>query len=188
MAVQEKLLTAEEFMMLPDNGNKLELDKGVVVEVSPPNFIHGLLSLRFGRFVSIFVDEKHLGWVTVETGFILSKNPDVVRAPDVAFISKDRLAKPDLKTFIPMAPDLAVEVVSPNDTASEINTKVQKYLQAGTQLVIVVYPDSQNIYTYQSDGQVRLLNIDDTLEGGNVLPGFTLSLRELFRDLGEESL
>jgi Uma2 family endonuclease len=186
MAVQEKLLTVEEFMALPDNGMKRELDRGVVIEVSPPNFGHGILAVNFAFFLKPFVNEKRLGWVTVETGFILSRNPDVVRAPDVAFLSRERLANPDFTAFIPMAPDLAVEVVSPNDTASEIETKVFKYLQAGTRLVLVLYPDTQRIHSFQPNGSIRVLNINDTLEGGEFLPGFTLPLRELFRDLGEQ--
>jgi Uma2 family endonuclease len=186
MAVQEQLMTAEEFAAMPNDGKLYELVKGVVVEVCRPKVAHGKLQIRIGHFFDAYVSAHDLGLATTETGYILSRNPDTVRGPDVAFISKERLPNPDFDEFVPMAPDLAVEIVSPNDTASDVATKVKEYLEAGTKLVWVFYPKLLAVYVHRPDGSAQVVERDGVLDGGDALPGFTLSLRDVFQSLGAE--
>jgi Uma2 family endonuclease len=117
-----------------------------------------------------------------ETGYVLHRSDDgkdTVRAPDVGFVSKARLPAGLPKGYIPFAPDLAVEVVSPNDKAAEIQTKIGEYLRYGVRLIWVLYPDNQSIVVHTKEG-ARTLTVDDTLDGGDVLPGFSLPVRDLF--------
>jgi len=184
MAVQEKLLTAEEFAQLPKDGKKYELVKGVVVEVCRPNYIHGKLQASLAYFLNDHVRKQKLGDVITETGHILARNPDTVRGPDVAFISKDRAKRQEPSGYVPSGPDLAVEIVSPNDTAKEINDKIKEYFQAGTSLIWVIYPDTKEVYVYENDSTtIQIVRVDSALDGADVLPGFTLALHDLFEDL-----
>src|SRR2546423_1394071 len=183
MAIQEKLITAEEFAAIPDDGKRHELVRGVIVEMVRPKPLHGKIQIRFGHFLDEFVDAHDLGLVTAEAGFLVARNPDVVRGPDVAFISKKRLPNPDLAEFIPMAPDLAIEIVSPNDTVKEVHDKIEEYFRAGGLLVWVVYPESKRVHVYSSIENIQVVNIDGTLDGGDVLPGFILPLRDVFKGL-----
>ncbi len=185
MALQEKLLTAEEFAAMPDDGKRHELVKGVFIEVSRPKLLHGRVQVRFASFIGRFVDEHDLGLTTTETGYVLARNPDTVRGPDVAFVSKGRLEHPDPNEYIPIAPDLAVEIVSPNDTASEIGEKLEEYLQAGTRMVWVVYPARKTVHVYHGDNKAYIIDINGILDGGDALPGFKLPLRDVFQGLGD---
>lgn len=184
MVVQERLMTAEEFGAMPDDGKRHDLVKGVVVEVSRPKPRHSVIQRRLAARIGDFVDDHDLGVVTTEGGYILARNPDTVRGPDVGFISKTRLPDPDLDEYIPMGPDLVVEIVLPNDTATEVNDKIKAYFRAGSRLVWVVYPDAQEVYAYSgSSTTVQIVGIDGTPDGADVLPGFTLPLREVFKGL-----
>ncbi|MEO8394955.1 MAG: Uma2 family endonuclease, partial [Chloroflexota bacterium] len=126
-----------------------------------------------------------LGYTTAaETGYILFKNPtgkDTVVAPDVGFISKQRLPQGLPKGYIPVAPDLAVEVVSPGDRADEIDQKVVLYLRYGTRLIWMVYPKTKTVIAHTANG-IQRFDINDTLEGGDVLPGFKMAIREIFSE------
>ena len=129
--------------------------------------------LHLGSYISA----RNIGELLLDTGFILSRNPDTVRVPDVPFVRKAR--ELDDRGFFPGAPDIAIEVVSPSDRLTEVRRKVGDYLRAGTLLVIVIDPDTQIAWTYTQSGQ-RELTINDSLEGLDVVPGWTLPLRELF--------
>src|SRR5258706_14007062 len=133
MAVQDNLLTIEEFAALPDNGKKQELVKGVVIEMPPPKPRHGRIQTRFARFLDSYMDEHDLGLVTTETGYIVTKDPATVRSPDIAFISKERAGDSSLDEYFPVAPGLAIEVVSAYDLTSEIIAKTNEYFQSGSQ-------------------------------------------------------
>jgi Uma2 family endonuclease len=184
MAVQEKLLTVEEFAKLPDANRKRELVRGrLVEEMSPAKPRHSIVADRFWLFISRHVEQNDLGLVATELLCILSSDPDTVRVPDVGFVSKKRLEHPNLNEYVPVAPDLAVEVVSPGDTATEIIEKVNEYFAAGTPLVWIAY--RQQVYVYKSPEDIQVVNIDGILDGGDVLPGFKLPLRDVFQGLGE---
>jgi len=169
------------------DAKRIELVEGVIVMAAAAGAKHGGIALKLGRLVGDFVDEHQLGYATAaETGFILEVNPDgrdTVRAPDVGFIRADRLPDGLPDQYVPLAPDLAVEVVSPYDTASDIHEKVADYLRHGTALVWVAYPKTRTIEAHTSSGSVTL-GIDDMLDGGDVLPGFSVKVSEIFKASG----
>ena len=180
----ERLYTVEEFWeiaRLPENeGRRLELEDGVIVEMASSSPVNTVTAMRIGHFLNAFVIPRDLGYVTgADGGFKLA--PRRSRQPDVAFISKTRM--PELPREFKIAPDLAVEVVSPDE---DIFKKAREYLHAGTQLVWAVYPDEKTVYVFRldTDGEVRSkpYGLDKTLDGGNVLPGFTLPVRDIFPD------
>lgn len=175
------VMTAEEFLQLGDNGIG-ELIAGEFVSMSPAGGAHGRLASRVNRIVGDFVEKHALGETFgAETGFIITHNPDTVRAPDFAFIAAERLSLiGDFDEFVPIAPDLAVEVVSPHDRWTKLEEKVQDYLRAGTRLVWVLNPKTKTIHVYQSLQSVVVLTSNGQLEGGDVLPGFSVAVAALF--------
>lgn len=182
MAETRTRLTAEDLLRLPDNGMRRELVAGELIEMSPASPRHGLVANRLAAPLSVFVDEHDLGEVfAAETGFRLARDPDTVRAPDVTFISKDRLSQADVDGFPDLAPDLVVEVVSPGDSANEIQAKVDEWLRAGTRLVVVLYPAHRSAVVHRTDGASQRYQAGDTLTLEPVVPGFSLALERLFR-------
>jgi Uma2 family endonuclease len=188
MVIQEKFYTAEEFWEFshrPENANKrLALVEGEIREMTPAGGEHGEITFDFGLVIGNFVKARNLGRVTAaETGYILDADPitgkDTVRGPDIGFVSIERAPQPFRGKFIPMPPDLAIEVVSPDDRADEIEAKVQLYLRYGVRMVVVVYPSSKSVVVHRSDRMYRLTS-EDTLDFGDVLPGFTLKVSEIF--------
>lgn len=176
----DRLLTAEEFERLPDDGYRTELVRGRVVREPPASYEHGRVGGEIFAVLHRFVREHRLGEVlTSETGFVLFHDPDTVRAPDAAFVSSARIPS-DPKGFARLAPDLAVEVVSPSNTWPEVQAKVFDYLDAGTRLVWVLEPRQRRIRVFRSREDVTILGEDDVLDGGDVLPGFRAPVRELF--------
>jgi Uma2 family endonuclease len=183
MAVQEKLYTLEEFLEianLPENENKwLELDEGVIVEMPPSSQKNTVTASRIAYFLNAYVIPSNIGYVSgPDGGYLLA--PKTMRQPDIAFISKQR--HPTLEGVVfPVAPDLAVEVVSPNE---DVFKKIQQYIAAGTLMVWTFYTDNQTVSVWQrnQDGSLRVdtLDINGTLDGGDVLPGFTLPVRDIF--------
>ncbi len=176
------LVTAAELERMPQRDAHVELVKGEIITMPPAGHEHGDVAGNIFAALHNFVREHRLGKAYIaETGFILSRNPDTVRAPDAAFVTAARVAQQTRRQgFFDGAPDLAVEVVSPDDTVEEIDTKIVEYLQAGTQLVWIVHPRTQTITVYRSLDQVRVLTLNDTLDGGEALPGFAAAVREIF--------
>ena len=180
-----RLLTAEEFWELPEpeHGGKMELLSGRVVTHMPVGRAHSRIAIRIGGLLDAFASAHDLGEVGGEGGFIFGRTPDVVRAPDVHFIRASRLKGLADRGFIDLSPDLAVEVLSPDDRQSEMNVKVAQYRLAGTPRVWVVDPETKTVMVYRPDGP-SLLEIDDTLtsdDAGFEVAGFELPLREIFR-------
>ncbi|MBN1200979.1 MAG: Uma2 family endonuclease, partial [Anaerolineae bacterium] len=141
MVVQQKLYTPDDLWKLshqPGEAKRLELVKGEIREMTPTGALHGVVTMEVGRLIANYVRSHDLGYVTgAETGFILRDDPYTVRAPDVGMIVNARITFPIPEKYFPLAPDLAVEVVSPGDTAQDIREKVIQFLQAGTRLVWV---------------------------------------------------
>jgi Uma2 family endonuclease len=184
MVVQEKLYTVDEFWETFGSTKRLELVKGVPTEMSPTGEAHMIVAAWLTYLLIAHVEAQDLGVVTAsEGGFTLSTDPATVRAPDVGFIGKARLNRPTSERYFDGPPDLAVEVVSPNDLASDIHDRVMDFLNAGTRLVWVIYPRSRTITVYKSESEAHILNADDTLDGGDALPGFTLPVRDVFKKL-----
>lgn len=176
-------MTADELLRLPDDGKRYELIAGELHEMAPAGGEHGYVGTRALRRVTTFLDQHpDLGGdiFTCETGYRLSRDPDTVRAPDWAYVSAAQLPRARVRGYPEMAPDLVVEVVSPNDTASEIQTKVDEWLQAGARLVWVLYPSTRSAMAYQADGTAHVLHANDSLRGEPVLPGFSCRLADLF--------
>jgi Uma2 family endonuclease len=177
----KELMTAEELWQLSESNKKFELIRGELTEMTPPGGKHGYIALEIGWLLRSFVQTQELGKVMVETGFRLTTDPDTVRAPDVSFLSTEKIPLEGLPDgYISGAPDLAIEIVSPHDTASDIQDKVQDYLTHGTQLVWVVYPRQRLIIVHHPDGMARILPETDTLDGETVLPGFSCQIKEIF--------
>lgn len=178
-----RLLTVEDLANLGDTPGRHDLIRGELIRMSPAGARHGELALSIGGYLWSYVREHALGKTyAAETGFILARNPDVLLAPDVAFVRTDRLPPDDeQKGFLNLAPDLVVEVVSPSDRQADGHAKVIEYLRAGVQLVWVVDPVNRDVSVYLPDRTSRILTGDDVLDGGTVLPGFQLPLPEVFR-------
>ncbi len=176
------LLTAEDLAELPDEGSRFELIQGVLQKMPPAGFDHGLISATIASHLDRFVRAHGLGRVVgAETGFVLARNPDTVLAPDAAFVSADRMPPPgERHGFAALAPDLVVEVVSPSDRAAAVADKALRWIESGTRLVWVIYPERRLVAEHSPDGTVHLRQADDALDGGDVLPGFRVTARELF--------
>jgi len=180
--LQKSLLTAEEMFQFPSDDSKYELIEGEVIRMPPTGARHGKVSMRLGRLLDEYVEAHDLGVIcAAETGFVLQRTPDIVRAPDVGFVTKARIPETgEPETYWPFAPDLAVEVVSPSDRADDIQEKIREYFAAGTHVVWIVYPRNRTIFIYCSPHDVRALGETDELDGGDVLPGFTCPVRRCF--------
>ena len=177
---QVGLVSAEELLDVPDDGLRRELVDGVVRTMAPAGAMHGRTGASLLRLVANHVEDNGLGAVfTAETGFRISRDPDTVRAPDVAFVRAERVAKADVPGFPDLAPDLVAEVVSPGDRATEVTEKALAWLDAGVRLVWLVDRPTRSV-TVHSPGATRVLRDDDVLDGGDVLPGFTLPLARLW--------
>jgi Uma2 family endonuclease len=185
MDVQQKLMTAEEFEVSPLNDRWVELVQGEILRMSPTGPLHGEIALTIGAAIRNWVGQHKKGKAyAAETGFILSRDPDTVRAPDAAFVASTELAEQQKrkKGFFEGAPDLVVEVMSPGDTDEEVRMKVLDYLNAGTRLIWIVSPRTQTVTVYQSLSEIKVLTREETLDGGDVLPGLTIAVSEIFGD------
>lgn len=183
MTVAEKLVTAKELLCMPHDGFRYELVRGRLSKMAPAGNVHGRTAINFSTPLALHVRENDLGVVfAAETGFRLSENPDTVRAPDVAFVRRERVeAAGDVEGYWPGAPDLVVEVVSPNDAYAEVEEKVVCWLDAGSRMVVVVNPRSRTVAVRRSRTDVEILTEEDTLGGGDVVPGWNLPVAEIFR-------
>lgn len=179
----KQVTTADELIRLPTGmGRRYELVRGELKTMTPAGSRHGRIAFRLGLKLGAHVLQNGLGEVfAAETGFLLRRDPDTVRAPDVAFVSAGRLPEGGLpRGFFPGAPDLAVEVVSPDDAADEVQQKVLDYLRAGARQVWVVYPDTRSVMVHAAGGEARTLGPEETLDGGEVAPGFAVRVGEFF--------
>ena len=181
-----KLVTAEDLLLMDQDKGRYELIEGELRERPPAGEEHGEIGLGIAARIWLHVREHQLGTVyNSETGFVLARDPDVLVAPDVAFIRSGRLPEDrDKQKFIETAPDLFDEGVSPSEQPGDITNKVQRYLDADVQLVWIVYPRQRTVAVFKADRTWDNLQSDAELDGGDVLPGFKLPLAELF---GEKS-
>ena len=177
-------VTAEQLAELPGDGLRRELVDGEILTMPPTGWVHGVVSAAVVHRLRSWVREHDLGYaVGAETGFVLGRRPDTVRAPDAAFVRKDRMAGASPAGFAELAPDLVVEVLSPSDRASEVTRKALAWVHAGVRLVWVVDPEVRAVTVHGPGGIALLDDPAAVLDGGDVLPGFTLPLAVLFEDL-----
>jgi Uma2 family endonuclease len=175
--------TGADLLALADDERRFEIVQGSLLMMSPASPAHGEYAALLAAALIAHVYPCKLGRVYVsEPGFKLQSAPtETIRAPDVAFISSPRIPpKEQQQGFWALAPDLVIEIVSPSETASTVQEKVRDYLAAGTRLLWLVYPGTSSVLEYQATGPIRQYGIDDSLQGGDVLPGFVYALRELF--------
>jgi Uma2 family endonuclease len=181
MLTTNKLITADELLAMGDIG-RCELIYGELVMMSPAGFSHGEIALRIGGLLLQYVEEHDLGIVVAaETGYKIESNPDLVRAPDASFVRKDRLPKVRWRKYFPGVPDLAVEVLSPDDTRREVAEKVNMWLAHGTTSVWVADPDTATIVIHRTGIKPAKLTIKDRIENEPTLPGFSIELKRIFR-------
>ena len=182
MSSVSQLMTADELERLPDDGMRHELVRGELRTMPPAGFDHGVRIVKLTVPLARHVEHQGLGLVAgAETGFVLARNPDTVRAPDIAFVRQERIpAGGNPRGFWDGAPDLAVEVVSPSDTFSEVEEKVDDWLAAGTRMVWVVNPRRRTVTVYRSRTAIAILTPNDVLDGQDVVPGFACHVADMF--------
>lgn len=180
MTVDTRPFTADELLRLPDDGFRYELVEGELRKMSPAGGKHGRIALRIALRLATHVEQHQLGIVySSDTGFILSRSPDTVRAPDVAFDRAERAV--DTAGYLPGPPDLAIEVLSPSDLYSEVVQKTSEYLQAGTRAVVVVDPWKRVVRIHRPAGAETITTtVTDVLAVDDVVPGWKMSLDDIF--------
>ena len=173
--------TAEALLALPDDGFRYELVRGELLQMSPAGGEHSFLSHFIDHHLSCHVEQAGLGMVLgADAGFLLATDPDTVRGPDLAFISKTRVPAERPKGYWRLAPDLVAEVVSPNDRFAKVQEKITEWLDAGVRAVLLVDPTSRSVTVYWSSKHVEFFREGDVLEVDDVVPGWKLSIAELF--------
>lgn len=180
MVMTRTLITAEDLWQIPEGDVRRELVRGEVIEMSPVTMEHARIVGNIIELLRAWAKRGPGGFVGPEAGFIVARDPDTVRAADVAYVAPDRIPDNPEKGYSPIAPDLAVEVVSPGESASDVHEKVQDYLAAGTRLVWVVYPRQRSVVAHTPDGLARTCHEADVLEHDEVLPGFRSPVADLF--------
>ena len=182
MRARKTSFTADELIHLPRGKCRYELVKGELFEMPPAGGRHRNAAMQIGSLLNAYVRANGLGYAfAAETGFILRRDPDTVRAPDACFIAKDRLPPGELPAgYFDIMPDLAVEVLSPNDRPREVQDKVDDWLRAGVRLVWVIDPATRTAIVYRSASEFQEVAEEGILDGGQVVPGFTCQLRVLF--------
>jgi Uma2 family endonuclease len=175
-------LTADDLEQMPDDDSvQLELDEGELITMAPASEDHGNVELELARVLANHVKANKLGRVYCgDTGFRLSD--DTVRAPDVAFVRAERVPALRSKGFAKGAPDLAVEILSPANTFRQMHRKIRQYFATGCQVVWVVDRDLQEVEVFHADGSSQTLIATDTLAAPTLLPGFTVTVAELFAE------
>jgi Uma2 family endonuclease len=180
-----KPVTADELLAMPDDGHRYELVKGELRMAPPPGSEHGEITMNLAGPLYQHVKSNNLGVVyAAETGFKIESDPDTVRAPDVAFVRRERVKQAGrLPGYRSGAPDLAVEVLSPSDRTIEVEEKVAEWLEAGARMVWVVSPKLRTVTVYRSLTAITVLTEPDMLDGGDIIPGFRIAVADIFREL-----
>ncbi len=184
MSTELQLMTADELLALPRGEFRYELVDGELKKMSPAGQKHGRITVRLTEPLAKHVRAHQLGQVyAAETGFKLKSNPDTVRAADIAFVRRERLEiLGETESYWPGAPDLAVEVNSPSDTVREVEKKVMEWLEFGSRLVWIVSSKLHTVTVYRSLTDIETLTEKDILDGGDVVPGFQISIAEIFAE------
>jgi len=177
MSPSVPVMTADDLLHLQLPNKRTELVRGRLIVREPAGWVHGVVAMKIGIELGMHVKRTGTGVVlAAETGFKLESDPDTVRAPDVAFVSRERIPPRSTKGFPALAPDLAIEVLSPDDRPGETLAKVGDWLSAGTRLVWVVDPNRRTARVYRTDGSEAVVQADGTLDGDDLLPGFSCPL------------
>lgn len=180
-AAHSRLVTADELLHAPDDGLRRELVAGEVFVMAPAGEEHATIAAEILIELGQYVRERQLGRVYTEAGFKIEVDPDTVLAPDVAFVCRERIEEVGVgQGYRVGAPDLAVEVVSPNDSFGAVEAKVIQWLAAGCRMVVVVNPRKRTATVYRSRSDIVVLTESEEIDGGDVVPGWRLPVREIF--------
>ena len=182
MVTKKTWVTARQLAEMPDDGYLYELVRGEIRKMAPSFEEHGLVSANVAVDLGPYVRRNGLGRVVIaETGYLLESDPDTVRAPDVSFIRQERVSAPgEGRWFVRGAPDLTVEVLSPGNRPGEMAEKVADYLAAGGRMVVVIDPRRRTATVHRPGQEPQVLTETDTLDGGDVVPGWQMPVREIF--------
>ncbi len=183
MSAVVQFVTATELLNMPDDGFRYELIRGELKKMSPPpGDVHGRVAMKFAWRLGQHVETNKFGDVyAAETGFLIEKDPDTVRAPDCAFVSRQRReAIGDVQGYFPGAPDLAVEVISPSDTYTEVEEKALAWLAAGSSVVLVLNPRKRTVTAYRSVSNITIMDEHAVLDLSDVVAGFKVAVNALF--------
>lgn len=174
--------TANQLAAMPDDGNRYELVQGELKMMSPAGGRHGRIAMRIGSLLEQHVRKNKLGEVfAAETGFLLDTDPDTVRAPDAAFVRFEVVEQLDsLDGYLPVAPDLAIEVVSPSDSSTDVEAKAQMWLERGSKLVLVVDPATSSIRCYRSRSEITVHFAGDTVDASHAVEGWKFEVADVF--------
>ncbi len=177
---QNRLITGEELYRMGDIG-PAELVRGEIVRHMPTGHPHGLIENIIGALLYLYLQGRKIGYaLTGEVGIYTQRNPDTIRAVDIAFISNERYRQLSTSGYLDQAPELVVEIMSPANTWSEIHEKLAEYFGIGVKLVWVVDPQLEQVHVYRAMDDVTLLQKEDVLTGEDVLPGFEAALADIF--------
>lgn len=182
MATRPKLITAKELLLMPDNDMQHELIRGVLTEDILPGDQHGIVVARIGWLLGNFSDDNDFGEMSGRSGFLLERNPDTVRCPDLAWVASGRLDKP-VPSYAELAPDLVVEVRSPNDSQWHMAERAMMWLSLGVRMVLVADPGPVTLAVYRPGEPPQVLGEFESFDEGDVLPGFTAPVWSFFPHL-----
>jgi Uma2 family endonuclease len=182
MAETTRLVTAEELERFPRDDRRYELVEGRVVRMTPVGYTHGRIVARLLSTLERHTRRTRVGAAVTEVGFRLRSNPDTVRAPDIAFIRRERIPPIDPKGFWHGPPDVAAEVLSPDDTVPEVRSKTAEYLDAGVRMVVIVDPDARTVTVHRRGMATVTLHAGERLDLDEAVPGFRCDVTDLFED------
>jgi Uma2 family endonuclease len=175
------VVTAAELERFPSDDNRYELVEGRLAPMSPVTLRHGRVVVRMISMLDAHIRSRRLGIVVTEAGFVLATDPDTVRAPDVAFVAADRVPEQDARGFFHGPPDLAVEVLSPDDRPADVAGRVRDYLKYGTPAVLVLDPDRHRASVHRRLAPpVAAAAADDAIDLDDVVPGFRCTVGDAF--------
>ena len=182
MVAKTQLVTAEELLDMPDDGFKYELVQGELRKMAPAGSEHSISGIQIGASLFNHVKANNLGRVFgADAGFLLARDPDTVRAPDAAFVRRERVEEVGIPSgYWPGPPDLAIEIISPNDRYTEVYEKVDEWLEAGAGMVVVVNPRNRTATVRIPGENPVILHEGDTLDGGEVVPGWRMPVSDIF--------
>ena len=179
---KEKLLTADDLLELHSKGVRGELIRGLLCETMSAGARHGKVVMKLGFLLGSVVYPRRLGTlVGLDSGVLLEREPDTVREPDIAYFSVEKMPLgEDIPGYTETVPDLVVEIASPNDGLQSLKDKAMKWQNFGVPLVWVAFPSERVVDVYPADGEVVTLGANDVLDGGDVLPGFSCRVGDVF--------
>ena len=183
MSTATSSITADELLTMPRGKVRYELIRGELSSMSPAGSEHGVVTMRLALLLGGHVIDRNLGLVFgAESGFFIERDPDTVRAPDIAYVRRERIPAGGIpEGYWSGPPDLAVEVVSPGDTVRAVDENVAGWLAAGTTMVWVVSPRWKTVTVHVRNAPIRICTVDETLDGGDILPDFRCDVRGIFQ-------